>query len=132
ADIRYAGQSYELNVPWSARDFAKAFHAAHLKIYGYSDPGRPVEVVTVRVKARIATRRPKIRRETGDVAVAQPARRIRADGKWVRAAVYGRSELTAGAKPGPALVIDYGSTTLIPSGWRFAVDKAGSLVCRRS
>jgi hypothetical protein len=28
---------------------------------------------------------------------------------------------------GPALVIDYGSTTLIPPGWRFSLDKFGNL-----
>src|SRR5438093_6285425 len=38
ADLRYAGQSYELNVTWRARDFAKAFHHEHQKVYGYSDP----------------------------------------------------------------------------------------------
>jgi hypothetical protein len=42
--------------------------------------------------------------------------------------VYHRGELSAKRK-GPALVIDYGSTTLIPPGWQFVVDKAGNLHC---
>ena len=53
-DVRYVGQGYELNVPWSA-DFAAAFHALHAERYGYSDPRRPVEVVNVRVRVVSAT-----------------------------------------------------------------------------
>jgi N-methylhydantoinase A len=131
ADLRYAGQSYELNVPWRARDFAKAFHAEHHKVYGYSSPERAVEVVTLRVKARIPVKRPVIRREPGGPAAGEHARKIRIAGKWVRAAVYRRSELSSRAKRGPALVIDYGSTTLIPAGWRFLVDTAGNLIATK-
>jgi N-methylhydantoinase A len=59
ADVRYAGQSYELNVPWRPPNSAVPFHQEHHKIYGYSDSGRGVEIVTVRVKAsiRCGTRR---------------------------------------------------------------------------
>jgi len=32
---------------------------------------------------------------------------------------------------GPALVVDYGATTLIPPGWKFAVDRVGNLIARR-
>ena len=32
------------------------------------------------------------------------------------------------AKPAPALVLDYGSTTLAPPGWKFRVDRAGNLL----
>jgi len=28
---------------------------------------------------------------------------------------------------GPALVVDYGSTTLVPTGWRYSLDKFGNL-----
>ena len=37
ADVRYAGQSYELTIPWPAGDF----HKAHQRIYGYSDREAP-------------------------------------------------------------------------------------------
>jgi N-methylhydantoinase A/oxoprolinase/acetone carboxylase beta subunit len=46
ADMRYAGQSYELTIPWNA-----SFHEAHEKAYGYADKSRPVEVVAVRIRA---------------------------------------------------------------------------------
>src|SRR5262249_5228502 len=48
ADLRYAGQSYELNVSWRPKNIAGPFHEEHEKVYGYSDPQRAVEVDTVR------------------------------------------------------------------------------------
>jgi N-methylhydantoinase A len=104
ADIRYRGQSYELNVPWPAgRGFA-SFHKAHQKIYGYSSPEREVEVVTIRVRARIASAFPKAR-------VKKAGTRL--------------------SGCGPALIPDYGSTTLVPRGWDYRWDKAGNLLLRR-
>jgi N-methylhydantoinase A len=47
ADLRYAGQSFELTVPLGG-DLAEAFHRAHEERYGYADRARPVELVTVR------------------------------------------------------------------------------------
>jgi N-methylhydantoinase A len=47
ADLRYKGQSFELTVPLEA-DLAGAFHRAHEARYGYADPERPVELVTIR------------------------------------------------------------------------------------
>ncbi len=45
-DVRYVGQSYELNV-----GDASQFHTAHERVYGYADRGRALELVTVRVTA---------------------------------------------------------------------------------
>jgi hypothetical protein len=47
ADVRYAGQSFELTVPLGG-DVAAAFHRAHEERYGYAEPDRPVELVAVR------------------------------------------------------------------------------------
>jgi N-methylhydantoinase A len=47
ADLRYAGQSFELTVPLQ-EDLAQAFHRAHEERYGYADPDRAVELVAVR------------------------------------------------------------------------------------
>jgi N-methylhydantoinase A len=47
ADLRYAGQSFELTVPLG-RDLAEAFHRAHEERYGYADRRRTVELVAVR------------------------------------------------------------------------------------
>jgi N-methylhydantoinase A len=47
ADLRYAGQSFELTVPLGG-DVAEAFHRAHEERYGYADRGRPLELVAIR------------------------------------------------------------------------------------
>jgi N-methylhydantoinase A len=47
ADLRYAGQSFELTIPLGTY-LAERFHAAHEERYGYAEPGRPLELVAVR------------------------------------------------------------------------------------
>jgi N-methylhydantoinase A len=106
ADMRYVGQSYELTVP-----FGGDFHAAHQRVYGYSDPGRAVQTVTLRLRAVVKT----LPRGRGSVSlVGTAAQRV-----W-----------TGGRRRGPALIADYGSTTLVPEGWSIREDAAGSLILR--
>src|SRR5207237_1734124 len=50
-DVRYAGQSYEIAVPYRA-GWRRAFHRAHERLYGHADPARVVEVVTLRLRVR--------------------------------------------------------------------------------
>jgi N-methylhydantoinase A len=118
ADVRYAGQSYELTIPWPDGDF----HKEHQRVYGYSDPKRPTQIVTLRVRATVRVEKPSLRvarplRKFGD------ARRIWIDGKW--------REVGASSR-GPALIADYGSTTLVPAGWSIRQDTAGSLILETS
>jgi N-methylhydantoinase A len=47
AELRYAGQSFELTVRLGG-DLAEDFHRAHEERYGYADRGRAVELVAVR------------------------------------------------------------------------------------
>jgi N-methylhydantoinase A/oxoprolinase/acetone carboxylase beta subunit len=47
-DLRYEGQSYEINVPWDERG---NFDHSHERLYGYAHKGRNVEAVTTRVRA---------------------------------------------------------------------------------
>ena len=47
ADLRYAGQSFELTVSLGA-GLAARFHRAHEERYGYADPARALELVAVR------------------------------------------------------------------------------------
>ena len=131
ADLRYAGQSYEITVPWNGQDPAAPFHEAHEKLYGYRDPKRPMEIVTVRVRARVATpalnfhweqRAPKAKPETRQVYIR---------GRWHMTPVLHREEAPAAKTAGPALILDYGSTTLIPPGWSFQVDRIGNLLITR-
>ncbi|MDX2153420.1 MAG: hydantoinase/oxoprolinase family protein [Bryobacteraceae bacterium] len=131
ADLRYAGQSYELTVPWHAADPAPEFHAAHRRTYGYEDRARAVEVVTLRVRARGRGKKAELEPERAGSGARRGERRVFVDGRWRRVAVYDRGAVPGKAITGPALVVDYGSTTLVPGGWSVHKDRPGNLVLRR-
>jgi N-methylhydantoinase A len=128
ADLRYRGQSYELNVPWiTATRAGDAFHREHDRIYGYSLPQREIEVVTIRVRARDVT--PKARLARPATKKGKPmVRRVWVTQSWRAIPVWNREQIPNTALRGPALVLDYGSTTLVPPAWRFHVDSAGNLL----
>ena len=127
ADVRYVGQSYELTIPWGG-----SFHEEHQRIYGYADPARPAEIVTVRVRATIAARKSKPVRLSRAIRRIEPElRRIFTGGKFRKLPVFSREQVRLRGEKGPALIADYGATTLIPAGWRFTVDRVGNLVARR-
>ena len=54
-DVRYQGQGYELNVPYT-RNLIRDFRSEHQRRYGYSYPAREVELVTLRLRATIKSR----------------------------------------------------------------------------
>jgi N-methylhydantoinase A len=58
-DVRYRGQGYELNIPFS-RNLLPDFHQAHAQRYGYSYPDREVELVTLRLRAVIKSPQAKL------------------------------------------------------------------------
>ncbi|HET9321021.1 MAG TPA: hypothetical protein VFO27_14635, partial [Bryobacteraceae bacterium] len=90
------------------------------------------EVVTVRVRARIAVPKARPARPPRWNKSSEPQRRrVFTGDKYRLVTVFARDEIGEREKKGPALVIDYGSTTLIPPGWKFRVDRAGNLVARR-
>ncbi len=49
-DVRYVGQSFDLNVPLTAQ-FRKEFDQIHQTRYGYCQPDADIEIVNVRVQA---------------------------------------------------------------------------------
>ena len=133
-DVRYAGQSYELTVPFSP-GFRGEFHRLHLRRYGYADEARPVEVVNLRVKAVGVTEKPRLAKiEPGgkDPGPARIDRRaMRFDGRNYGADVYAREKVGAGnVIAGPALVLDYESTAVVPPGFISHIDRFGNLILR--
>src|SRR5579872_571040 len=130
ADLRYRGQSYELNVPWEGSQTAQQFHREHQRLYGYSHPEREIEVVTLRVRARTVLSHPKLSAAAANArgqSSAKQTRRIWTGDSWRVVPLLRRADVTKKRRSGPALVIDYGATTLIPAGWRFHIDVAGNL-----
>jgi N-methylhydantoinase A len=140
-DVRYAGQGYELTVPWSADGIPAllaGFHEEHRRRYGHADAARPVEVVTLRLRGRIprkASTDEPMEEGTPDASAAVTSHRRLTDesGQSSDAPVYDREKLRAGnAFDGPALVSQLDSTTLVPVGWCAIVDAWGNLVIERA
>jgi N-methylhydantoinase A/oxoprolinase/acetone carboxylase beta subunit len=127
ADVRYTGQSYELTIPFNGN-----FHKAHQRIYGYSDPKRATQLVTLRVRATVRVEKPTLRgADDRTMSSAAEIRRVWIEGRWREITASPREGLGARAVRGPALITDYGSTTLVPPGWSMRQDRAGSLILRR-
>jgi len=132
ADLRYHGQGYELRVDWSAHAVAR-FNQLHAKSYGYADPARPVEIVTLRVQAVARSRKPRITRARLGSPDARPAQlaahRIFEEGRWRRAALYDRAQLRPGNRVnGPAVITELSATTYLSTGWTAAVDALSTMV----
>jgi N-methylhydantoinase A len=132
ADMRYVGQGYELNVPWSG-DAVAHFHRLHEERYGYSDARRPVEVVNARVRivspAEELVLEPAEVREGDGSQAALKEKRIYCAGDWRVGKVYDRALLRAGdCFPGPAIIAEYSATTFLPPGVRAQVDEWLNLV----
>jgi N-methylhydantoinase A len=136
ADLRYAGQGYELRVDWG-RDVEARFHQLHASAYGYADAARRVEIVTLRVQAVIRgrvepeTQGPqRVKRRTGNGLQARLSmHRVFAWRRWRRAALYERSMLEDGNRfPGPAVIVELSATTYVPPGWQAQVDGEGNLI----
>jgi N-methylhydantoinase A len=129
--MRYAGQSFEIDVPWSSRIEAK-FHAAHRERYGYADSSRPVEIVSLRLRGAGITQKPRFKREpSGRRRPAEPpgTARVYLTERATRVPVYARKDLRAGDRfTGPAIITEYSSTTLIPPRCKVEVDPWLNLV----
>ena len=134
-DLRYAGQSYEVEVPVDSSDsgrWASDFHEAHRLRYGHGHPSRPVEAVNARVRLRIRGHKLSVKTEPAS-SFNGPARPVETAGVWFdtlqSTPVYRRSDLNSGMQvQGPAIVVQMDSTTVVNPGWYLRVDRAGNLI----
>jgi N-methylhydantoinase A len=132
-DMRYRGQGYELNLPFT-KNLVADFEKEHARRYGYAHPDREVELVTLRLRATL----PTVHAGTGTPArpsraklgsLSTPKAPVSFDGKKLATAIYSRDTLKSGKKySGPAIITEYSATTVIPPGKRFHLDRAGNLI----
>ena len=148
-DLRYRGQGYELNLPFT-RNLLKEFEQEHHRRYGYAHPAREVELVTLRLRARLESATSDVS-TTARVGTAAPVSLPRAkprgssraklgslstskapvlfDSKKLATAIYSRENLKPGKKySGPAIITEYSATTVIPPKKRFHLDPARNLI----
>lgn len=136
-DARYKGQNHEVQVALPAAEgfaleaFRAAFTAAHRQEYGYDVPDRAIEVVNCRLKAIGHVERPATppRPTAAGTPTPRATRQVHFDEGWCDTPVFDRATLGAGLRlPGPAIIDEMSSTTVVEPGQSVTMDAAGNLI----
>src|SRR5207244_1232330 len=128
ADVRYAGQSWDIEVDFPGDEIDSAalaelvdrFEAEHHRTYGVrDDAGSPVVIRALRLAvvgpaAEVVSLEPEAAPGTGS-GVRSAA--LGVDREIVDARIVGRSALDGEAVEGPLLVDEYDTTVVVPAGW---------------
>jgi N-methylhydantoinase A len=144
ADLRYAGQSMEVRVVAAGGavdrrffdNLIDAFHATHRRTFGYDYKGaQSIEIVNFCVSGFGMIERPNLPKlEAGDKALPKikAQRSVYFDGRLLETAIYDRATLRPGAEiAGPAVVEEFGSTTVVFPQQSLRVDDYGIMVIRQ-
>src|SRR2546426_634905 len=140
-DLRYAGQAFELSVPLppgalDAPAIIADFNARHLATYGHADPDGDVEVVNARMSTYGVVDKPDPSQWSAGGGTVDDARIATRDvwfaGRAAPTPVYERDRLPGLARvDGPAIVEEFGATTVVFPAWRARLAGAGHLVLER-
>ena len=150
ADTRYEGQDYALTIPFAApaagptldapglARLVEDFHREHEKTYGYRSDEENVQLTGVRIVARGLSDAPQVpdRLEVAPVEGWKPSG-ARAcffgpEHGWVRTEVMGRDDLTARKVPGPAIIEEDSSLTVVLPEWSARLDDWSNIVLERA
>jgi N-methylhydantoinase A len=143
ADLRYEGQSWELNTPIEATDrldtdglrkIANDFHTLHQQVYSYSEPLATLEFVNLRVRVMgknptVSLQRENLKPDPGDRG-GKETRKVYFDGLgWEEIPIYEREALQPGARIlGPGIIEEAISTTLIPPQFVGLIDEFRNII----
>lgn len=141
-DMRYEGQSYELNIPCFTEEhedsngivtLVEGFHAAHELRFGYARTDAPVEIVNLRLTATAETDKPPIQSIPFTEPDASEALTIQApvifEGESLPTNFYHRETLRPGNQiTGPAILTEFSATTVIPPHFSAVVDAYQNLI----
>lgn len=131
ADLRYRGQSYTLNVPWSGTEAAvTSFHVQHEARFGYRLDAE-VELVNLRVRVTCPQQSFQLPEwETGSGRKEVTAARVSVSAAGIP--LHARDSLATGVSlRGPAIITEYAATSFIDEGWCCERDEMGNLHLRR-
>jgi N-methylhydantoinase A len=144
ADIRYVGQFHEVetDMPNGRLDretldaAANSFARKHEELYTFAMPWKPVEILTLRLKAttpNAAFSLPQVEEGGPDPAGALKRRRMcRFNGRDIDTPVYDGEKVTAGNTiSGPAIIEETTTTVVIPEAYVCSVDKYKNYILTR-
>ncbi len=143
ADLRYRKQISELLLPLPAHPLgsadraplAEAFHAEHETTYGYAMRDERVEIVSLKVKARAAraTAAPDWNRMRGGKGPGGERTAYFGRDRGAQSVrVLGRGDLDERSQPGPLVIEEYDSTTVVPPGWSARLGEQGFVHLERA
>jgi N-methylhydantoinase A len=138
ADMRYVGQSYEIDVVLTEEALARRsdrainalFHQRHEELFDYNDTEAAVEIVNLRATITGVCPKPRLARMARIDRMPPPTghSRLYYDGMEHEAAIYHRSDLGPGiAFDGPCIITQADTTTCVLGGYRCSVDDFGNL-----
>ena len=139
-DLRYTGQAYQITLDFTEEELTaggivsltRRFDAEHKHLFTF-DLGEDHEIVMIRAIVRV---KPKSMAELGTSRTATRLEdckvhdsRYYYEGEWHNVVIYAREKLHEGLFiPGPAVIVEMDSTTLILPGYRAGVDALGNLI----
>ncbi|HXV82101.1 MAG TPA: hydantoinase/oxoprolinase family protein [Candidatus Binatia bacterium] len=136
AEMRYRGQRHNIKVPVSGLEETASIRAAferdYKRRYGHADSKAPAEFQALHLSAFARLKRPDIARlptATAKSRAPQSRRVYIGDaGGWVNAQIFEREALQPGfSAAGPAIIEEYGSTTLVRPGDSFEIGVVGEI-----
>jgi N-methylhydantoinase A len=129
-EMRYRGQRHNIKVPVSGlkdnERIRTAFERDYKRRYGHADAKAPAEFQALHLSAFARLKQPEIARLPRLATKAQPVQTRRvyigSSGGWLEAQIFQRDALESGfSGTGPAVIEEYGSTTLVWPGDRFEI-----------
>jgi len=142
-DLRYIGQHHEVPVTIpggtitaeTLPEISRLFHAAHHRLFLYSEPDSPLESINVRLTGTGKIAKTSLAAwpagSVSPAAAAKPSRKayFGEAGGWLDTAVYDGSRLQAGNQiRGPAIIEEVTTTIVIPPSDTAAIDRLGNVV----
>jgi len=140
AELRYAGQAYELTIPVGEKDrmadVVANFHEEHRRTYGHGSDADPVDIVSIRVYARVVTSDATFDYERlstspqSNGAHAKGGSRKAYFGRdvgFIDTPVIPRGALTQTWRAGPLIIEEYDATCVVPHDARARLDALGNI-----
>ncbi len=129
-DLRYAGQSYEINVPYGENLRAR-FHRSHEARFGYASGDESLEVVNVRLAAVVRRDRPGPKLPEGKGG-SEGSREVLFAGSRTPTPVLNGRPPPGTKRDGPLIVEEETATIVVDPGTSVSVDEQGCLRIRVS
>ena len=144
AEVKYASQNAALFVslpdhPLGPRELAmlaESFALAHERTFGYRSDGEDLQLVSLKVVGRGVSDTERVPERVRLVARSHQQTGTRPvyfgpEHSWQETPLAGRHGLEAGARPGPLIIEEYDSTTVVGPGWTASLDEWNDIVLTR-